>query len=109
MSEQMTLLGDGNITQDQFTQEVYNQLDEEQADEILTEDDLNTLAIYVRMVNARELNPVTVKCGDVTEEEFAKVNESLDEMDGNTTGLECQRHYPYDDTLHKIFGIVYTS
>jgi len=109
MSEQMTLLEDGNITQDQFTQEVYNQLDEEQADEILTEDDLNTLAIYVRMVNARELNPVTVKSGDVTEEEFAKVNESLDELDGITTGMDWQRHYPYDDTLKTIFGEVSSS
>ncbi|KKK35508.1 penicillin-binding protein [Salinicoccus sediminis] len=109
MSEQVTLLEDGNITQDEFTQEVYNQLDEEQADEILTEGDLNTLAIYVRMVNARELNPVIVKSGDVTEEEFAKVNESLDELDGITTGMDWQRHYPYDDTLKTIFGEVSSS
>src|SRR5699024_3298025 len=60
MSEQMTVLEAAHITQDQFTQEVYNQLDEEQADETLTEDHLNSLAIYVRMVNARALTPVTV-------------------------------------------------
>ena len=109
MSEQVTLLEDGNITQDEFTQEVYNQLDEEQADEILTEDDLNILAIYVRMINARELNPVIVKSGDVTEEEFAKVNESLEELDGITTGMDWQRTYPYDDTLRTIFGEVSSS
>src|SRR5690625_6761942 len=67
MSEQMTLLEDGNITQDQFTQEVYNQLDEEQADEILTEDDVNILAMNVRMINAREVNQDMVKSSNVME------------------------------------------
>ncbi len=34
------------------------------------------------MVSASELNPVIVKSEDVTEEEFAKVNEDLEELAG---------------------------
>lgn len=109
MSNEVTLLEDGNITQDQFNEEVYNRVSEEQLNEILSEEDLNTLAIYVKMINSKELNPVIIKSGDVTEEEFARVNESLEELDGITTGMDWQRHYPYDDTLKTIFGEVSSS
>ncbi|WP_411844308.1 peptidoglycan D,D-transpeptidase FtsI family protein [Salinicoccus sp. HZC-1] len=109
MSNEVTLLEDGNITQDQFNEELYNRVDEEQLNDILTEEDLNTLAIYVEMVNAKELNPVTIKSGGVTEEEFAKVNESLEELEGITTGMDWHRHYPHDDTLKTMFGEVSSS
>lgn len=109
MGDEVTLLEDGNITQDQFNEELYNRVTEEQLDEILTEEDLNVIAIFVKMVNAKELNPVTIKSEDVTEEEFAKVNESLEKLDGITTGMDWQRNYPYGETLKTIFGEVSSS
>ncbi|WP_020008430.1 peptidoglycan D,D-transpeptidase FtsI family protein [Salinicoccus albus] len=109
MGEESTLLENGNITQEAFNEELYNRVGEEQLDSILTDEDLNTLAIYVEMINAPELNPVTVKGEDVSEEEFARVNDNLENLDGITTGMDWERTYPYDDTLRTIFGEVSSS
>lgn len=106
MSDEVTLLEDGNITEDDFNNEFYNRADEETIEELLSEEDLNVLAIYVEMVNARELHPVVIKNEDVTEEEFAQVNSALEELDGITTGMDWERHYPHDETLRTIFGEV---
>jgi penicillin-binding protein 3 len=106
MSDEMGLLEDGNITQDDFNNEFYERADEEALEGILDEEDLNILAIYVEMVNARELHPVVIKNEDVTEEEFANVNSALEELDGISTGMDWERYYPHDDTLKTMFGEV---
>lgn len=103
------LLKDGAISRTQFYEEAYNQLSEEFVDTLLTDDDLNVLSIYVRMIVASELNPVAVKAKDVTEEEFAKVNQDLDKLDGITTGMDWTRDYKYGSTLRTIFGDVSSS
>ena len=109
MPEQVTLLENGGISQDSFNEEAYEQVDEEFANSILSEEDLNTLAVYVTMVSASELNPVIVKSEDVTDEEFARINEDLDELTGISTGLDWQRDYPHGDTLRTILGEVSTN
>ncbi|WP_237604735.1 MULTISPECIES: penicillin-binding protein 2 [Salinicoccus] len=109
MSNEQTLLDNGNISQEQFNQELYQRITEEQISGILTEEDLNTIAIYVEMVNARELNPVVVKSDGVTEEEFAEINESLDSLEGISTGMDWERDYPYGDTLRTVLGEVSSS
>lgn len=103
------LLKDGAISRTEFYEEAYNQLSEEFVDTLLTDDDLNVLSIYVRMSVASELNPVAVKAKDVTEEEFAKVNQDLDKLDGITTGMDWTRDYKYGSTLRTIFGDVSSS
>ncbi|WP_428416594.1 peptidoglycan D,D-transpeptidase FtsI family protein [Phocicoccus schoeneichii] len=103
------LLKDGAISRTEFYEEAYNQLSEEFVDTLLTDDDLNVLSIYVRMIVASELNPVAVKAIDVTEEEFAKVNQDLDKLDGITTGMDWTRDYKYGSTLRTIFGDVSSS
>lgn len=103
------LLKDGAISRTEFYEEAYNQLSEEFVDTLLTDDDLNVLSIYVRMIVASELNPVAVKAKDVTEEEFAKVNQDLDKLDGITTGMDWTRDYKYGSTLRTIFGDVSSS
>lgn len=103
------LLKDGAISRTEFYEEAYNQLSEEFVDTLLTDDDLNILSIYVRMIVASELNPVAVKAKDVTEEEFAKVNQDLDKLDGITTGMDWTRDYKYGSTLRTIFGDVSSS
>lgn len=106
MSGEMTLLEDGNISNDDFNNEFYNRADAEAIEGVLNNEDLNILAVYVEMVNARELHPVVIKNEDVTEEEFARVNSALEELDGITTGMDWERHYPYGETLKTIFGEV---
>ncbi|WP_462420724.1 peptidoglycan D,D-transpeptidase FtsI family protein [Salinicoccus sp. Marseille-QA3877] len=106
MSDESTLLEDGNISHSEFNEEFYNRADEEYVDSILSEEDLNTLGIYVEMANAPELNPVVIKNEDVTEEEFASVNSALEELEGISTGMDWDRYYPYDNTLKTIFGEV---
>lgn len=103
------LLKDGAISRTEFYEEAYNQLSKEFVDTLLTDDDLNVLSIYVRMIVASELNPVAVKAKDVTEEEFAKVNQDLDKLDGITTGMDWTRDYKYGSTLRTIFGDVSSS
>lgn len=109
MSDEQTLLDNGNISQEQFNQELYQRITEEQISNILTDEDLNTVATYVEMVNARELNPVVVKSDGVTEEEFAEINESLDSLTGISTGMDWERDYPYGDTLRTVLGEVSSS
>lgn len=104
MSDEFTLLEDGNISRSDFNEEFYNRADEEFVESILTDEDLNTLGIYVEMANAPELNPVVIKNEDVSEEEFASVNSALEELEGISTGMDWDRHYPYDGTLKTIFG-----
>ena len=109
MPEQVTLLENGGISQSDFNEDAYGIIDEEFADSVLNEEDLNIIAVYVEMVSASELNPVIVKSEGVTEEEFAKVNEDLDELAGISTGLDWQRTYPYDAALRTILGEVSTN
>lgn len=109
MSEETTLLENGNITQDEFNQELYDKVGEEQLNSILTDEDLNILAVYVKMINAKELNPVIVKGENVSEEEFARVNENLGNLDGITTGMDWERTYPYENTLRTALGEVSSS
>ncbi|MHC0552414.1 penicillin-binding transpeptidase domain-containing protein [Salinicoccus sp. CNSTN-B1] len=109
MKKEQTLLDNGNISQKQFNEELYRQIDDQQLSDILSEEDLNTIAVFVEMVNARELNPVVVKSEDVTESEFAAVNESLDSLEGISTGMDWEREYPYDSTLKTVLGEVSSS
>lgn len=109
MPEQVTLLENGGISQNDFNEDAYNIIDEEFADSVLNEEDLNIIAVYVEMVSASELNPVIVKSEDVTEEEFAKVNEDLEQLAGISTGLDWQREYPYDAALRTVLGEVSTN
>lgn len=109
MPEQVTLLENGGISQNDFNEDAYNIIDEEFADSVLNEEDLNIIAVYVEMVSASELNPVIVKSEGVTEEEFAKVNEDLEQLAGISTGLDWQRDYPYDSALRTVLGEVSTN
>ncbi|CAD2073864.1 penicillin-binding protein 3 [Jeotgalicoccus coquinae] len=109
MPEQVTLLENGGISQSDFNEDAYGIIDDEFADSVLNEEDLNIIAVYVEMVSASELNPVIVKSEGVTEEEFAKVNEDLDELAGISTGLDWQRTYPYDAALRTVLGEVSTN
>ena len=104
MPNEAKLLEDGNISKNDFNEEAYNQIHDDYLDDLLTEEDKNIISIYTKMIVASELNPVTIKSSDVTEKEFASINEDLDDLEGITTGMDWKREYPYGSTLRTIFG-----
>lgn len=106
MPNEATLLDDGNISRNDFNEAVYEKISNEYLDSLLTDEDKNIISIYTRMIVATELDPVTIKGSNVTEKEFATINEDLDNLEGITTGMDWKREYPYGSTLRTILGDV---
>jgi len=70
----------------------------------LTPKDLQVLAIYKQMSSGYSMIPQTIKGDGVTEAEFARVSEHLDELQGVDVTTNWERKYPYGDTLRTILG-----
>ncbi len=51
----------------------------------------------------------TIKLKDVTEEEYAYINENIENLKGFNTKLHWERVYLYGDTLRNILGSVSTE
>ena len=77
--------------------------------EALTDDDREAAYIYYLMNKGYSYAEKTIKNEDVTDEEFARVAEALDDLPGIDTKLDWQRSYPYGNTLKAIMGKVSTS
>jgi cell division protein FtsI/penicillin-binding protein 2 len=75
----------------------------------LTPQDLQVLAIYKQMSSGYSMMPQTIKGDGVTEAEFARVSEHLDELQGVDVTTNWERHYPYGDTLRTILGNITTE
>ena len=75
----------------------------------LTPQDLQVLAIYKQMSSGYSMVPQTVKSIGVSEAEFAKVSEHLDELQGVDVTTSWERKYPYGDTLRTILGNISTE
>ncbi len=74
-----------------------------------TPDELQVLAIFREFNSGYALTPHIVKNIGVTNEEFAKVSEHLNELPGVNTTSDWERYYSYDKTLRTILGNVSTS
>ena len=70
----------------------------------LTEEDLQVLAIYREFSSGYALVPQIVKNEDVKIEEFATVNEHLNELPGVDTTMDWVRDYPFNSTLRSLLG-----
>ena len=77
--------------------------------EALTDDDREAAYIYYLMNKGYSYAEKTIKNEGVTDEEFARVAEALDDLPGIDTKLDWQRSYPYGNTLKAIMGKVSTS
>ncbi|MBO0995238.1 peptidoglycan D,D-transpeptidase FtsI family protein [Bacillus sp. SD088] len=73
---------------------------------MLSDDDLEVLAIYREFTKGYALDPQIVKNKDVSLEEFARVSENLHDLPGVDTTMDWQRTYPFKDTLRTILGNV---
>ncbi len=107
--EQYNLFQEGNLSFYELSQSFYEEATLQDVDAILNDDDLNLIKIYTKMVNAQELQPTIIKNREVTEKEFADINENIDPISGVTTGMDWMREYPYGDSLKVILGEVSTA
>lgn len=107
--EQYDMFQEGNLSFYDLSQTFYDTATVEDMDAILNDDDLNLIKIYTKMVNAQELQPTIIKNREVTEREFADINENIDPISGVTTGMDWMREYPYGDSLKIILGEVSTA
>ncbi|WP_423799993.1 peptidoglycan D,D-transpeptidase FtsI family protein [Neobacillus sp. SAB-20_R2A] len=77
----------------------------------ITESDLkgmdkNLAAIYRKLSSATALTPTMVKNENVTEEEFARVNENLDNLPGVDVTTDWKRGRTYGETFWNMLGEV---
>ncbi|QCJ44579.1 penicillin-binding protein 2 [Bacillus sp. S3] len=77
----------------------------------ITESDLekmdkNLAAIYRKLSSAIALTPTMIKNENVTEEEFAKVNENLDNLTGVDVTTDWKRDRTYGETFWNMLGEV---
>ncbi|MFZ7942585.1 peptidoglycan D,D-transpeptidase FtsI family protein [Neobacillus sp. 19] len=77
----------------------------------ITESDLkkmdkNLAAIYRKLSSATALTPTMVKNENVTEEEFAKVNENLENLPGMDVTTDWKRGRTYGETFWNMLGEV---
>lgn len=108
MKNEQVLLDDGNITQDEYDDALYNKVGKNQINS-LNDKDLQILAIYREMMSGSALDPQTIKNEDVSDEEYAAVSQKLSDMPGVNTTMDWDRKYQYGDTLRGIFGDVSTT
>ena len=77
--------------------------------EKLTDDDREAAYIYFLMNKGYSYAEKTIKNENVTDEEFARVAENIDDLPGIDTKLDWKRSYPNGDLLKAIMGNVSTS
>jgi penicillin-binding protein A len=68
--------------------------------------DKNLAAIYRKLSSATALTPTMVKNENVTEEEFAKVNENLENLPGVDVTTDWKRGRTYGETFWNMLGEV---
>lgn len=97
---------------DKYNKDYYKlQLDAITANDInkMSKYDLQVLAIYKQMSSGFSLTPQTIKSVGVTNEEYAKVSEHLDELPGVDVTTDWDREYLYKDTFRTILGNITTE
>lgn len=76
---------------------------------IFNEDDKKSAYLYYLMNKGYKSDEKTIKLSNVTEEEYAYINENLNKLKGFNTKLDWERVYLYKDTLKNILGSVSTE
>ncbi|WP_409296523.1 peptidoglycan D,D-transpeptidase FtsI family protein [Peribacillus sp. SCS-26] len=71
--------------------------------------ELEVLAIFREMNSGYPLTTQFIKNKKVTDKEFAKVSEHLDELPGVDTSIDWEREYKFGKTLRSVLGAVTTS
>ena len=83
---------------------IYERLDDEISE--YTDSDKKAAYIYYLMNKGYKMDEKTIKIKDVTEEEYAYINENIENLKGFNTKLDWERVYLYGDTFKSILGNV---
>ena len=75
----------------------------------LTQQDIEELAIFSIMNSGYKFVPQIIKNEDVTQEEYAVVNENLSLLPGVNAATDWKREYKFDDTFKPVLGRITTS
>src|SRR5699024_8878258 len=71
-----------------------------------TEEELEVMVVKKEMDKAYSLTPQIIKNEDVTPEEYARVAENLDQLQGVNATTDWDREYPYEDTFSSLLGSI---
>ncbi|HWJ80287.1 MAG TPA: penicillin-binding protein 2, partial [Niallia sp.] len=100
--------GNDKEYQKEYNQLLRDRITKEDLD-MLTDLDLETLAIYREFTSGYYYTPHIVKNENVTDEEIARVSENLELLDGVDTVRDWDRTYAFGSTLRTVLGSVSTS
>ncbi|WP_286183052.1 penicillin-binding protein 2 [Bacillus sp. ISL-55] len=75
----------------------------------LTEQDIEELAIFRIMNSGYKFVPQIIKNEDVTQEEYALVNENLSLLPGVNATTDWDREYTYEEAFKPVLGRITTS
>ena len=75
----------------------------------LTQQDIEELAIFSIMNSGYKFVPQIIKNEDVTQEEYAVVNENLSLLPGVNAATDWEREYKFDETFKPVLGRITTS
>ncbi|WP_239769668.1 penicillin-binding protein 2 [Mammaliicoccus sp. P-M57] len=105
MKDEQALFSDGNISQEEYDEALYNKVTSKYTN-TLSKEDLQILAIFREMNGGSQLSPVVIKNEGVKNDEYAAVSQHLSELPGVNTTMDWERRYPYGETLRTLFGNV---
>ncbi|WP_062357013.1 peptidoglycan D,D-transpeptidase FtsI family protein [Bacillus kwashiorkori] len=103
--EEMNLLQQNKLKD----KDIYNMKLERISEAELKSIDLNTAAIFRKIINKTALTPTIIKNENVTDKEYALISERLAELPGVDITTDWQRGYTDDSTLKSILGKVTSS
>lgn len=76
---------------------------------IYTEEEKEAAYIYTLMNKGYSYSEKIIKNKEVTDEEYAKICENIEQLKGVGTRLDWERTYPYGTTFKAMFGTVSTT
>ncbi|WP_420842713.1 peptidoglycan D,D-transpeptidase FtsI family protein [Fervidibacillus albus] len=101
--------GDEKVTDEEVQQleekEIYQLKLSRITEDELAEIDLNVASIYWNLYRAPALTPSVVKNEGVTDEEYARVSEHLNELPGVDITIDWEREKTYDQTFHLLGSV----
>lgn len=76
---------------------------------VYDERDKKAAYIYTLMNKGYSYSEKVIKNKDVTDQEYAKISENLDQLKGVNTRLDWERIYPYGESFKTMLGTVSTT
>lgn len=105
--EEWQMLEERKITKEQITKLQLERVNKEL--EQYTKKDKKAAYFYTLMNKGYSYSEKVLKNENVTDEEYARISEKIEELKGVDTRLDWDRTYPYGTTFKAILGTISTS